>query len=93
MTMAKKDVLTETTEKMTAGVAAQAELASKCFALYQAQAESALKFWTDTSAAAMAEGQRAVKEWADLTAGVASEARKACETSIKEATKVFTPPA
>ncbi|MDW7709132.1 MAG: hypothetical protein SCH98_01565 [Deferrisomatales bacterium] len=91
--MAKKDVLTETTERMTAGVAAQAELASKFFALYQTQAEGALKFWTDTSANAMAEGQKAVKEWVDLAAGVAAEARKSCEVSIKEATKVFTPPA
>lgn len=89
--MAKKDVLTETTEKVTATVAAQTELASKCFALYQAQAESALKFWTDTSATAMAEGQKAMKDWADLAAGVAADARKTCEASIKEATKVFTP--
>lgn len=90
--MAKKDVLTETTEKMTAGVAAQAELASKCFALYQAQAENALKFWTDTSATAMAEGQRAMKEWVDLASGIAADARKTCEASMKEATKIFTPP-
>lgn len=91
--MAKKDVLTEATEKMTAGVTAQAELAGKCFALYQAQAENAIKFWTETSAAAMAEGQKAMKEWVDLASGIAADARKTCEASMKEATRLFTPPA
>jgi len=91
--MAKKDVLTETTEKVTASLSAQAELLNKCYALYQAQSEKAVKFWTDSAAKAMADGQKAVKEWTDLTAEIVGDTRKAFEANVKEATKVFTPAA
>ena len=95
--MAKKDVLTETAEaaveKVTASVSAQAELLNKCYALYQTQTEKAVKFWMDSAAQAMADGQKAVKEWTDLTAEIVGDSRKAFETSVKEATKAFTPAA
>ncbi len=93
--MAKKDVLMETTEKtmdkVTTYVNEQVELAEKCFALYQSQAEKATKLWTDTAVTAVADAQKAAKAWMDLGTQVASDARKACEANVKEATKLFTP--
>jgi len=93
--MAKKDVLTETTEvaveKVTASVTAQADLLNKCYALYQAQTEKAVKFWMDSASQAMADGQKAVKEWTDLTTEILGDSRKAFEGNVKEATKIFTP--
>ncbi len=81
--MAKKDVLMETTEKtmdkVTTYVNEQAELAEKCFALYQSQAEKATKLWTDTAVTAVADAQKAAKAWMDLGTQVAADARKACE--------------
>ncbi len=95
--MAKKDVLTETTEaaveKVTASVSAQADLLNKCYTLYQVQTEKAVKFWMDSAAQAMADGQKAAKEWADLAADILGDSRKAFETNFKEATKAFTPAA
>jgi CHASE3 domain sensor protein len=95
--MPKKDVLTETTEaaveKVTASVTAQADLLNKCYALYQAQSEKAVKFWMDSAAQAMADGQKAVKEWADLTTELLGDTRKNLEANVKEATKMFTPAA
>ena len=95
--MAKNDVLTETTEKtmekLTAGMAAQTDLLNKCYALYQAQTEKAVKFWTDVAAKAMADGQKATKEWTDLTTKIVADTRQAFEANVKEATKAFTPAA
>lgn len=91
--MAKKDVLQETTDKVTASVTAQAELASKVFALYQAQSEKALNFWMDTANKAIVDGQKAMREWTDLATVMASDAQKTYEATIKEASKAFTPAA
>ena len=93
--MAKKDVLMETTEKtmdkVTTYVNEQVELAEKCFALYQSQAEKATKLWTDTAVTAVADAQKAAKAWMDLGGKVTDDVRKVCETNVKEATKLFTP--
>ena len=95
--MAKNDVLTETTEKtmekLTAGVAAQTDLLNKCYALYQAQTEKAVKFWSEVMGKAMADGQKAVKEWTDLTTKIVANTRETFEANIKEATKALTPAA
>jgi len=92
--MARKDVLTETTEKtmeqVTASVSAQAELLNKCYALYQAQSEKVVKFWMDSASKTMADGQKAVKEWSDLTTAIVGDTHKAIEANVKEATKAFT---
>jgi hypothetical protein len=95
--MTKKDVLTETTEqameKATASVAAQAELLNKCYALYQAQTQKAVKFWMDMASKAMTDGQKAMKEWTDLSTELVGDSRKSFEANVKEATKAFTPAA
>lgn len=95
--MTKKDVLTETTEKtmemVTAGVAAQADLLNKCYALYQAQADKTVKFWMDVAERAMADGQKAMKEWTALTTRTVGDSRQAFEANVKEASKAFTPAA
>lgn len=91
--MPTKDALTETTERVTAAMNAQVELGNKCYALYQAQTEKALKFWMDAATKAMDDGQKAMKEWADLATAIASDARKTCEANVKEATRMFKPAA
>lgn len=95
--MAKKDILTETTEKslekVTESVAAQTELLNKYCALYQAQTEKALKFWMDVASKAMADGQKAMKEWTDLSTQIVGDTRKTLEANVKEATKAFSPAA
>jgi len=95
--MTKKDVLKEMTEKTmdkaTAYVNEQTALAEKCFALYQAQTEKAVKFWMDAASKAMADGQKAMKEWTDLTKQIVGDSQKAFEANFKEATKAFTPAA
>jgi CHASE3 domain sensor protein len=91
--MAKNDVLKETTEKVTASVTAQVELLNKCYALYQAQTEKAVKFWMDTASKAMTDGQKAMKEWTELTTEIVGDSRKTFEANVKEATKAFTPAA
>lgn len=87
--MAKKDALTETTDKVNAYVNDQVALAEKCFALYQSQVEKATKLWTDTALAAMTEGQKAAKAWMELGTQVAADARKTCEVNVKEASKAM----
>jgi len=95
--MANNDVLTEnaekTIEKLTAGVAAQTDLLNKCYALYQAQTEKAVKFWTEVAAKAMADGQKAMKEWTDLATKIVADTRQTFEANVKEATKALTPAA
>ncbi|HSH70690.1 MAG TPA: hypothetical protein VK997_12275 [Deferrisomatales bacterium] len=64
-------------------------LASKGYA----QAEKTMDFWMTQTQEAIKESQKLSKEWMSTGKAMSDEFVKACQTQVKEATKLFTPAA
>ncbi len=88
--MAKQELYTD---KVLGDMTKQTEQVMAFASLYQKQAEKVTAFWLDRSMDAVKETQSFAKEWMTLGNKIAADLTQTATASMKDAARLFTPPA